>query len=162
MLTSIWFLLLVLPGFVARKIYKQTNNIREECSQFDETLYCLLNSLAIFGFVVSSLIVISFAIPGSEYPLSIMGIGEKLDNVLFVLEYMLSAGALSLLVGLSTGKVLKLYNEKFVNAFRARKGLSPSSISVTVFDDTFASKISSSQTGSKRRLSFRYTKTTNT
>ena len=53
-------LLLVVPGFIARKVYKQTNDVHEMTDQFTETLYCLLNSMAIFIIIFARIGILSF------------------------------------------------------------------------------------------------------
>lgn len=119
-------LLLVVPGFIARKIYKQTTNIREDLSQFEETLYCLFYSLIIA--------IISLWICGAWYG-DIKTIITLYNNLKFITSYAITASVLSILLGLFIKYLLYWYN-KAINRLRHNKD-GEIAISHTIFDDVF-------------------------
>ena len=51
-------LLLIVPGYISRKIYKHTNDVRDELSTFEETLYCLMFS-GIISIVAATIMLVS-------------------------------------------------------------------------------------------------------
>ena len=125
MYNSILLLLIIVPGFIARKIYKQTNDIRENLSQLDEILYCLLNSLVIFTllFLTDNELVIKL----------------KKFNEFFYLKYFISSLITAAIIGFITDKFRKIYTS-CVNKIRSAKNLDNILISKTVFDEVFNPK----------------------
>ena len=119
-------LLLIVPGFIARKIYKQTTNVREDLSQFEETLYCLFYSLIIA--------IISLWICGALYG-DIKTIITLYNNLTFITSYAITAIVLSIVLGASIKYLLIGYN-KAVNRLRNDKD-GEIAISHTIFDDVF-------------------------
>lgn len=122
---SILLLLIIIPGFVARKIYKQTNDLREGLSQLDESLYCLLNSLVIFTilFLTNNNLINEL----------------KKFNEIFYLKYFVGSLIVAIIIGLITDKFKKLYAH-CINKIRNIKKLDNILISKTVFDEVFDPK----------------------
>ena len=120
-------LLLIVPGFIARKIYKQTNNVREDLSQFEETLYCLATSLVIG--------IISLWVAGAYFTNDISTIKGLFGNITFIRNYALTCLLISIPVGFLIYASLRIYN-KVINVARGNnKGQVV--LSTTVFDERF-------------------------
>ena len=83
-------LLLVVPGFIARKIYKQTNDVHETTDQFTETLYCLLNSMAIFIIIFARIGILSFTDLWAKNLFDLKVLSETFETMSFVIEYSLA------------------------------------------------------------------------
>ena len=131
-------LLLVVPGFIARKVYKQTNDVHETTDQFTETLYCLLNSMAIFIIIFARIGILSFTDVWAKNLFDLKVLSETFETMSFVLEYSLAALIVSIILGLITGWLLDIYT-KFINIIRRKKDMSDIAISHMVFDDIFNS-----------------------
>lgn len=129
-------LLLVMPGFIARKIYKQTNNIRESLVQSEETLYCLLNSLVVFFMLFLGLGILSFCFPWAVSMFDLNFLIVCFNDVIFIFKYAFASVLCSLLLGLSTHKLLKGY-AYLINIVRDKRDIGELSISHTIFDDMF-------------------------
>lgn len=120
-------LLLIVPGFISRKIYKQTNNVREDLGQFEETLYCLATSLVIG--------IISLWIAGAYFTSDIYTIKGLFGNITFIRNYALTCLLVSIPVGFLIYASLRIYN-KVINVARGNnKGQVV--LSTTVFDERF-------------------------
>lgn len=118
-------LLLVMPGFVARKVYKQTNDIREDLSTFEETMYCLFNSaLIILGLLV-----------GLEYMngTSYIAVRDLFEDISFIIAYGATAFGAAVILGLLTGCFLRFYNG-VINLIRRKRHLAAIGISEDVLD----------------------------
>ncbi len=119
-------LLLIVPGFVARKIYKQTTDIRDDLSQFEESLYCLLNSTIITAIAASILYFRGYR------PLTINAL---YGNIQFIAVYAALVFVLSIVLGFTIKPALCLYN-KLINICRG-KSSDDIVISKTIFDMAF-------------------------
>ena len=119
-------LFLVMPGYIARKIYKHTSDVREDLSAFEETMYCLLNSslivLVLFGFI---------AVAGIQ---SYSVLEEYFDNTFFIVGYGITALILACILGLCTEWLRGKYNAA-INWRRRKKGMALLSISQDVLDE---------------------------
>lgn len=124
-------LFLVVPGFISRKIYRQTHNVRDDLTQFAETMYCLLNSTIIIIIMCVILTLLSYINPESN----LYDITELFNNMKFILMYALFVSVVSILMGLSTYKALRLYN-MLINRIRNVDD-SNIEISSTIFDNCF-------------------------
>ena len=134
--TYMGLLLLVLPGYVARKIYKQTNDIRDDLSQFEETMYCLLNSITIFAVMFIIIGIASFWIPEAANKFSAASLTVSFDSIGFIAIYGTAAFLLAALLGRYTAEILAAYTRK-INKIRAKKKLETIIISETIFDAVF-------------------------
>lgn len=129
-------LLLVLPGFLSRKIYKQTNDIRETYDQYEETLYCLLNSLIIFLLIFILAGIISFKYNWAMNMFDLKILSEYFLDVKFIIKYSVIATVFSYLLGIFTHKILYLH-QKIINFVRKKKNLTEIKLSNTIFDEMF-------------------------
>ena len=119
-------LLMIVPGFMARKIYKQTSNIREELGQFEETLYCLFYSL----FISITVLWISGALYGD-----VATILTLFHGLPFITEYAVAATVVSVIMGISIKYLLAGYNH-IINIIRNDKD-GKIIISNTIYDNIF-------------------------
>lgn len=119
-------LLLVMPGFVARKIYKQTSNIREDLNTFEETMYCLLDSALI--------ILVLFRGLAAYGVVSLDALLSYFDDMRFIAAYGFVALAAAFVFGLLTGWLREKYNW-CINKIRAKKGMAQLVISQDVLDE---------------------------
>ena len=125
--TYIALLLLVVPGFIARKIYKQTNNIREDLGQWEESLYCLFYSLV--------LAVVAMALTGALQMNTIPQWEQLFTSMAFCIKYTAVVGVGSVVLGLLTRPLLTGYTW-IINKLR-RKQDGQIAISTTIFDELF-------------------------
>ena len=72
-----------MPGFVARKIYKQTCDTREELGQSEETMYCLLCSLAVFLALFLGAGILSFWFPWAYNMFNLGSLAEYFSDMHF-------------------------------------------------------------------------------
>lgn len=129
-------LLLVMPGFVARKIYKQTNDVREDLNTFEETMYCLLDSTAIMLFVFGIFSVFYSLFHVGEF--SIRELSVYFDDMRFCVAYGFSAAFAAYILGVSSGEILETYNKE-INMIRKNKGMAQIAISQDVLDEFLSS-----------------------
>lgn len=121
-------LLLIVPGFVARKIYKQTNNIREDLGQWEESLYCLFYSLL--------LAVVAMALTGALQADTIPQWEQLFTSMSFCIKYSAVVGIGSVILGLLTRPLLTVYNRIINKVRRQQDGYID--ISQTIFDECFS------------------------
>ena len=133
--TYIGLLLLVMPGFVARKLYKQINDVRDDLSQFDETMYCLLNSVVIMAILLTIMGVVYLVTP-SQFNFRISNFTALFDNIIFIVDYAVISFGMAVIVGLITPYAISRY-EKIVNSKRKLEGRKNLLLSKTVFDSVF-------------------------
>ena len=129
-------LLLVLPGFLTRKIYKQTNDIRENLDQFEETLYCLLNSLIVFLLMFILAGVISFKYDWAAQMFNLEILSKYFLDVKFVIKYFVVATLMSYTLGIFMHKLMT-FHQQIINFVRKKKNLTIVELSNTIFDDMF-------------------------
>lgn len=121
-------LLLIVPGFVARKIYKQTNNIREDLGQWEESLYCLFYSLV--------LAVVAMALTGALQMNTIPQWEQLFASMAFCIKYAAVVGVGSVILGLLTHPLLTRYIWLINKIRRQQDGYID--ISKTIFDECFS------------------------
>lgn len=119
MYNSILLLLIIVPGFIARKIYRHISDIREGLTQLEEMLYCLLNSLVIFTilFLINNDLIFEL---------------KNFSEVSFVKYFVISL-VVATIIGLITDKFREIY-------MCAVKNLDTLLNSKTVFDEVFNPK----------------------
>lgn len=124
-------LFLIVPGFISRKIYKQTHNIRDNLTQFEKTMYCLLNSSIIIIVMLFILDSFSYISTASK----VQDITALFNDIKFILFYGFSVSLVSIFIGLSTYRALRIYNW-IINKIRDADD-SKIEISTTIFDNCF-------------------------
>jgi hypothetical protein len=110
-------LLLIVPGYIARKIYKHTNDVRDDLSTFEETLYCLMFS-GIISIVALTIMVIS--IHGCYFDYSTLHVSDiqlYANNLGFIGKYVGLVLIVTTILGLST-YWLNIYYTYCVNMVR--------------------------------------------
>lgn len=131
---QIAILLLIVPGYIARKIYKHTNDVRDDLSTFEETLYCLMYSGIIS--LLAIVILIGWFVPfDSILELSIFDLKDIFTKLTFVALYMCVVLVLSILTGIGIYRLNAWYTY-IINKIRGKDKTSVV-LNKSIFDTYF-------------------------
>lgn len=137
--TQFSLLLCVVPGYISRKIYKQINDVSDDLSTFEETLYCLIFS-GVISFVSLNLLVILWLGSGCDYSeLTYVTLKSYFNNLKFVTIYIIMSMILSIGFAFLINPLMKAYIW-LVNFYRRKTNKPQVVLNQSVFDTIFNNK----------------------
>lgn len=128
-------LLLIVSGYIARKIYKHTNDVRDDLSTFEETLYCLMFSGIISIVAVSIMLVSIHGLCFNYSTLQAADIQVYANNLEFIAKYI----GLVLIVATILGLITYRLNEWYTYWINKARGSQKTAVTLnqSIFDTYF-------------------------
>lgn len=128
-------LLLIVPGYIARKIYKHTNDVRDDLNTFEETLYCLMFSGAIALIALMFMLISIHGINFDYSTLQIKNLREYANSIEYIAKYICLVIIMAIVLGLITFQLNTWYTY-LVNKVRSPKK-TPVVLNQSIFDAYF-------------------------